>query len=120
MKSDKVLLPVILTKVATKADRTLSLSFNTRELGKDASILFELILQEGYLLFSPNDDITADDIPDVTPDAGVNSKSPSQRLRDRMYVYFKNVKKGEDKNFQIWYGSELERIGEVYLEGADS
>lgn len=41
-------------------------------------------------------------------------KSPSKRLRDRMFVYWSEKKIGGD--FNTWYVKSLEEIGNQYLE----
>lgn len=112
-----VKLPAIFSKVTSRADKSYKLEFETRELsGNDASILLEQLQQEGYLLYSPNNDITEKDIPEVKADPLLdNSKSPQQRLRDRLFVYYKE-KNGKTDGFQYWYENELNRIGQVYLD----
>lgn len=113
----KAKLPAIFNKITSLADRSYKLEFSTRELsGQDATILMNQLHDEGWLLFSPNNDITEQDIPETKADPMLdNSKSPQQRLRDRMFVYYKETK-GETTNFQYWYENELNRIGQVYLD----
>jgi hypothetical protein len=109
-------LPAIFSKITSRADRSYKLEFESRELsGQDANTLLGLLQHEGYLLFSPNP-LQEADIPTEKANSGTDTKSPSKRLRDRLAVYYINVKKGERHNFEIWYAAELERIGEKYLE----
>ena len=109
-------LPAIFSKITSRADKSYKMEFESRELsGQDANILLGLLQQEGFLLFSPNP-IQEADIPTEKSDSGTDFKSPSKRLRDRLAVYYINVKKGERHNFEAWYVSELERIGEKYLD----
>jgi len=43
-----------------------------------------------------------------------DEKSPSKKLKDRMFVYFKEEYKGT-KNFNQWYDNALDEIGLTYL-----
>ena len=43
------------------------------------------------------------------------TKTPSQRLRSRLFVYYKETKKTE-KGFNSWYADALDQIGNSYLE----
>lgn len=47
-----------------------------------------------------------------------DQKSPSLRLRDRMFVYYKK-KNGTKDGFDPWYAGELDRIGSKYLEAIE-
>lgn len=49
------------------------------------------------------------------PDDIGDRKSPSQRLRDRMAVYY-NKKFPNSKSFNTWYADQLDSIGEKYLD----
>lgn len=116
----KVLLPAILSGVASRKDRSYTLKFETRELsGESASKLLDYLQQEGYLLFSPNNDITEADVPEEKADAMLGKKTPSQRFRDRLFVYYIEVKQGDKTKFNQWYADHLEWLGEKYLEKID-
>jgi hypothetical protein len=86
----KTLLPAQLTNISSKADRTWKLQFATRELsGSEAAHLTEMILNEGWLLFAPNEtDIAETDVPKEQADSMTDGKTPSQRLRGVIYVYW--------------------------------
>ncbi len=113
----KLLFPAQLIKVESRTDRTYKLTFNTRELkGADASLLLNEIMNEGWLVYSSTSDIEDADIPTEKADPGLGTKTPSARLRGRLFVYYTEVVKGDKNQFSIWYDAELEKIGSKYLE----
>ncbi len=94
-------------------DRTLSLKVDTQELSsEDTSKIFEFFQKQVWIAISETS-ITREqlNIPEVVED--MEKKSPSQRLRDRMFVYWKDRKASD--NFDSWYKAQLEKIGENYL-----
>ena len=105
--SKKVTMAAQLTGVKTLKDRSLNLSFNTRELGgEDSAVLFNLAHTEGWLLFSANDDIEATDIPDEKADSMTGQKTQAQRLRGVIYrLWEQNGAKG---NSEDYYRSQME------------
>lgn len=103
----KVTFPAQLTKVETRADRTVKLVFDTRELGEDSSALFKLAHSEGWLLFSSNE-LNESDIPDEKADAMTSTKTQAQRLRATLFVLWKQ--RGANGDFEAYYRTQLERI----------
>jgi len=63
---------------------------------------------EGYIVHSANDDITIADVPEVLADSGLEGKSPSQRLRNVLYV--KWSQSSTKAAFDVWYISAMERL----------
>ena len=64
-----------------------------------------------------NEKINEEDLKDL-PDLQIDikdDKSPSKRLRDRMFVFYKKTF-GTNLNFEIWYSNELNKIGQKYLD----
>ena len=108
--------PATISKVTTMADNTLRLNVDTQETSsEDKAAIMELYNQLGVFLFHPTD-IKEEDLvslPDIKTDKG--QKTPSQRLRNRMFVYYKDRYKKDD-GFESWYISEIERIGNSYLD----
>jgi hypothetical protein len=105
----KVILPAILSGVASRKDKSYSLKFDTRELsGESASILLDLLQQEGYLLFSPNDDFTEADVPDEKADSMTGRKTQAQRLRGVIFKIWES--KGSNGSFETYYQSYMESI----------
>lgn len=105
----KVLLPAQLTKVSSRSDRSYKMEFSTRELsGSEAAALLGQLMQEGWLLYSPNDDVTEADIPDEKADSMTGSKTQAQRLRGVIYrPWEQNGKKG---NSEEYYRSVMESL----------
>ena len=102
-------LPVIFNKMTPRADRSWSLVFETRELnGQGIKDLADSLGIEGWLVYSENADITSGDIPEVNADSGLDLKSPSQRLRNTMYVRWEQAGK-PDGSFDKWYLTQMER-----------
>lgn len=111
----KVLLPAILSGVSSRKDRSYSLKFETRELsGESASTLLDLLQQEGFLLFSPNNDLSEADIPDEKADAMLGTKTQAQRLRAVIYRLYEQT--GKHGDFETYYRSKMEYIIELLKE----
>lgn len=103
----KIKMQAQLTNVQSKADRTWKLAFNTQELGADAGQLTALLMDVGWLVFSPNDDVTEEDIPEVKAEAG-DTKTPSARLRAVLYVFWEQ--KGKPGSWEQFYLTNMERL----------
>ena len=105
----KVLLPATLSKVASRKDRSYTLSFDTRELsGTEAATLLGELMNEGWLLYSPNEDLKEADVPDEKADSMTGQKTQAQRLRGVIYrLWEQNGKKG---NSEDYYRSILESL----------
>ena len=59
--------------------------------------------------------IEAEHISDLPPILTDDKKSPQQRLRDRMYVYW-NKTYPQDTDFNSWYVKSVDKIGQSYLD----
>lgn len=92
----------IIDSVSTKSDKSIKIVLVTRELPAEeiAGLFLYLHLEVKK--------IKADVVEE-------QEKSPSKRLKDRLYVYFKE-KNGTDKGFQPWYENVLDEIGRKYLD----
>ena len=119
--SNPVSLPVLITTLSTKVDGSIKIVLETRELdGKDSARLFDMRGSEAWAIISPSE--LKDDevhIPTERPDPDVSTKTPSKRLRDRMFVFYEKVVHGDRADFDMWYVRELDRIGQRYLEKVD-
>lgn len=71
-------------------------------------MLMDLLQSEGYLLFSPNDDLTEKDIPAEKADALVGKKSQAQRIRNTIYVLWEQ--RGRKGKFDDFYDAITESI----------
>ena len=63
---------------------------------------------DGWLLFRPNDEIKADDIPMVDAEAG--GKSPSQRLRAVLFLLWRHVHPNQEISFENYYLSRMDKF----------
>jgi hypothetical protein len=89
------------------------MKFETRELsGEEVALLADSYQGEGWLVFSPNQEIAVSDIPTEAAEAGV--KSPGQRLRANVFMYWKqHVDKGDFESYwRTFVQKEIERIKE--------
>jgi hypothetical protein len=104
----------IFDSVKANKDKTLTIKFGTQELGhEEASLLLSFMSKQVWVGISETA-ITQLDIPDDVLEFS-DDKTPSQRLRSRMWVYFKE-KHGNTEGFNLWYSDTLEKIGSSYLE----
>jgi len=92
----------ILDGFKTMKDGSLKITIITRELSPN---------QMAELMINLNKEIVQIEIPDELS----GSKSPSKRLKDRMFIYY-NKKYKDKKGFNNWYIGTLDEIGEKYLE----
>lgn len=114
MEKDIIQFSCQIDAVSAKNDRTLSIKLGTQELSaNETSRIFYLMEKQIWVAFAETP-LTKEDlnIPEVQVEKG--RKTPSQRLRDRMFVYFKESKK--EGRFDDWYERSLEQIGDKYLE----
>jgi hypothetical protein len=116
MENTLLKVPASITKITTMADRSLRLQIDTQEIApKDAGTLMMMNDTLGVFVFSPSDikleDLT--NLPEVKVEKG--QKTPSQRLRSRLFVYYTEHLKKDKLYFEDWYSAELNKIGEKYL-----
>jgi hypothetical protein len=89
-----------------RADRSWRLQFETRELtGDEVKILADNFQGEGWLLFKPNEFVVAE-IPTTEADSG--TKSQSQRLRDVIFIMWKQ--KGGRGDYETYYRLTMEKL----------
>lgn len=102
--------PAIIEKVQTLVDGGVKFTVNTPELNPESMTkLFSLTKKSGYFLFSESGSIDTKDIPDVPLDLEAGEKSPSQRLRSVLYVYWEeNTSKREP--FDVFYKKSIEKL----------
>lgn len=98
-----------------RADRSYRIAFETRQLsGEELAILGDNFHGEGWLVFSPNE-LQAEDVPVTDADAGV--KSPSQRLRSVLYVWWQQL--GSPGSFEVFYQTQYSKLIEYVKEKLD-
>ncbi len=99
--------PAILTRLSFTKDGGLSIGFATNELtDKEKLIASQFHQKFGWVLFKDvqfqDEDIPADDPTD-------ESKSPSQRLRATLFVFWKS-KPAPKPDFNQFYERQMEKI----------
>ncbi len=108
MKTATITLPVSLNPISRRKDKSVKLSFETRELmPTEVLTLMSMEGNEGWLLFGPNE-INVEEMPD--DDAEVEGKKPSQRLRASLYVLYKQLAASGTYlgTFQTFYDEKME------------
>ena len=115
--------PSAISKVSTMADGGLRLQVDTQELtAPDKAELMGLHNQIGWFVFSPNS-IQVEDIP--TEAVETDQKTPSQRLRAVLFIYWKKQQENNgqrftsDKDFDYYYSKTLEKLIEHYKQKID-
>lgn len=122
MEKEKLLtIPSTISKVVSMAHKSLRLQIDTdEELSEDTmSKIMQKFDKRGYFCFLEDTQIAEKDVLDLPPlpKDDAEQKSPSQRLRARMWIYYKETHT-EDK-FNEWYADTLNKIGEQYLAKLD-
>jgi len=114
MASEELIqVPAQLMGMNPRADRSWNLKFETRELsGDEAALLANNFQGEGWLVFKPNGAIVQEEIPADQADSG--TKSPSRRLRDVIFILWKQ--RGGKEDFETYYRVSLERLIETVKE----
>lgn len=109
----------ILDGVTPRKDGGVSLRFVTNEVSKEEKVtLMEFYQSFGWVLFS-REELEESNIPKEQATREKGTKSPSQVLRGRLFVYWRDVLNNnpEDSvNFENWYAGILNKIGRQYLD----
>jgi hypothetical protein len=111
--------PSQITKVSTMRDGALRLQVDTQELQpQDKAELMSLHQVAGWFVFSESG-IQEADIP--TDPVELDQKTPSQRLRAILYVYWQKLDGEHNKvaPFDVWYATQMERLIEHYKQKID-
>jgi len=97
--------PATLEGISPLKDGGMSVRFHTNEVtNAEKVVLMDFYQKFGFLLFKENE-FSDKDIP--TGDAKLDGKTPSQRLRGVMYVYY-SKKDGKPEGFDRWRRQYLE------------
>lgn len=100
-----------------RQDRSYKLVFETRELtGDHVALLANTFQGEGWLVYKPNSTgIIPEEVPDEDASSGV--KSQSQRLRDVVFILWKQQGgKGDFESFKRTYFEKLIEYTKSKLE----
>lgn len=111
-------IPAQITQIKTMA-KFVRLTIDSQETltSGQKSELFDLYEKVGYFFFlnQPDAQIKMDELPELHLEDG--EKSPSQRLRNVIYIYGRDVKKIPETDkaaHRAWYENEVERIINIY------
>lgn len=104
---DLIQVPAQAIDMKPRADKSWKLIFETRELhGDEVALLADNLQGEGWLVFKPNKELLPTDIPEGKADSG--TKSQSQRLRDVIFIMWKQ--RGGKGDFETFYRVSLEKL----------
>lgn len=103
----QIMLPVLVTGLQSKVDGSIKITLETRELPPEQAVnLFEVRNQEAWCVIAP-EKISEVNLPNEKPDAALGTKTPSQRLRNVLYVYWQQHRQGD---FETFYRVKIEQI----------
>lgn len=111
----KILLPAEINPPRLRKDGSASIVLDTRELtAEEIFTIMSLRHAEGWFVFSPN----KDNIEVPEDNAEIDTKSPSERLRSVVYVWYKQeTESGKFVGlFDTFYKEKMEKI----IEGVKS
>jgi hypothetical protein len=106
--------PLVITSFRAKVDGSLGISGSTPELSIEEKVAFmELQSQQLMAFFEPEDDNK-----EVVEVKGkLEGKTPGQRLRSVIFVYWKQ--KGEIGDFEQFYKKQIEKLIDKVKENLD-
>lgn len=103
-------LPAQITQIKTMS-KFVRLTVDTQETltPEQKSELFDLYESVGYFFFLKQATVTikTDELPEIHLDQDAGEKSPSQRLRAVLFIYWKQ--KGSKDDFELFYRRWMER-----------
>ncbi len=105
----QITLPASFENITHRKDGSSKLSFETRELtGEEIMLLLGFRNSEGWLMFSQNKEFK---VPEM--EAELDLKSPSERLRNALYVLYKDEPRVS--TFQTYYNENMEKLINIIL-----
>jgi len=106
-------IPATISKIATLSDSTIRIQADCQELPPEQMAqVFALKGKLGWLMLKENA-FTAGDLPEENAPEFKDTKSPSQRLRDVLFVYW-STNTDKKMNFNAFWEMWIEKkIGEV-------
>lgn len=110
--------PSTIDSLRTMKDQTIRLTVDCQELGsEEMALLFDLKGKLGQFLFKTGTitEQEIENIPDL-PAVQEDTKSPSKRLYDRMFVYWMKKNNNNSTGFRTWYEDALDKVGRQYLD----
>ena len=106
----KIQLAVVINSVSTLSDGSFKISVGTPEMSdEEGAVLLSFRKKQGYMLFSETSVSEKDlEVPEVETEFP-QDKSPSQRLRNALYVLWE-TKTDKSKPFETLYREQMEKI----------
>jgi hypothetical protein len=112
----KLILPAQLSAPRFHKDGSVAISFETRELtAEEIQFILGCRNSEGWLLYShQTSNFDDSDVPDVKPN--LDLKSPSELLKDVIYVHYKQATESQQfvGLFDTFYREQMEKIRQGY------
>lgn len=100
----------IITSIRSKADGSLGLSVNTPELSSEEKVLFMALQNLNVKMTIEPVGVALTEKSKI--EKGMDGKSPSERLYNVIYVYYKQIKSTDD--FEVFYRRNMENIIDTY------
>lgn len=105
--AELIQVPASVIGMNPRQDRSWRIAFETRELsGTEIAVLADNFQGEGWLVYKANGELKANEIP--TGNAEPGTKTSSQRLRDVIFVLYKQKESKVD--YETFYRSTMEQI----------
>ncbi len=109
-------LPVLINQISSKVDGSVKVVLETRELNSDhAAKLFGLRGKEAWAVLAAQE-LSEADIPTAPVDTELQTKTTSQRLRSRLFVYYSKALNGSPGEFNAWYDRYVDNWGQKHLD----
>lgn len=101
--------PALITKVESQHDGGIRVVVDTQEITdpEQLAMLFHLKGDLGWFLFKKTE-VVLEDIPDYDPQQFDEEKTPSKRLRNVLFIYWKEVL-GQKGNFESFYRGWMDK-----------
>jgi len=111
---------VTLNRATRKADKTVSIQFVTdlEETSEGFMEIDKLLQSRGILYYSDRGELTQAEIDEIDScDLEMEGKTKSQRLRNKMYVQFRQIlgRKPTTEEFSEHYNMEMNRLIEAII-----
>lgn len=104
-----------ITSISSRADNSLRLSIVTPELTPSEQVEFLRLKNINIDLYIKPTDHQVEDIQEIKTE--IDEKTPSQRLRNVMYVLWKKL--GGNEEFRAYYEKTMNKLIEKYKDKID-
>lgn len=111
----KVNLSLVISSVRSRKDGSLGLSIETPELKPEEKTLFMEL--QGINLNGTFEPMDEPDVPEYKINADLESKTPSQRLRGALFVWWDQT--GKQGEFETFYKQKMETLIEFVKRKLD-